>query len=111
MGEFIVDDVKWKKGEQGIQQFILFESDGISRRDGTGKTYDFSFWKRGATSLKGTGALVPTDTVQGEYDYVVISTDTDTVFDHYLGELIEDPATAKLKSESFKVIVEESSAL
>lgn len=111
MGEFIVDDVKWKKGEQGIQQFILFESDGITRRDGTGKDYAFSFWKRGAQVLKGTGTLSPTDTVEGEYNYTVIATDTDTVFDHYLGELIEDPSGTKLRSESFKVIIEESSAL
>ena len=109
MGEFIVEDVKWKKGEEGIQQFILFESDGITRRNGTGKTYRFDFWIRGSTAIKGGGALVATDTVQGEYDYTVTSIDTDTILDHYIGEITEDPIGTKLKSETFKVEVEESS--
>jgi len=109
MGEFIVEDIKWKKGEQGLQHFILFESDGKTRRNGTGKTYNFAFWIRGAAVVKGSGSLVATDTVQGEYDYSLGTTDTDTVLDHYIGELIEDPASAKLRSETFKVEVEESS--
>lgn len=111
MGEFIVENVHWKKGEEGLQHFILYESDGVTRRNGTGKTYNFAFWKRKATSLKGSGALVPTDIVNGEYDYTVVATDTDTEFDHYLGELIEDPAGTKLRSNTFKVFVAPSSDL
>lgn len=111
MGEFIVADVKWKKGEEGIQQFIIFESDGVTRRIGTGKSYTFSFWIRGAAAVKGTGALVATDAVQGEYDYTVTAANTDTILDHYIGEIIEDPTGTKLRSETFKVFVEESSDL
>ena len=108
MGEFIVEDVAWKKGEEGLQSFILFESDGITRRDGTGKTYTFAFWKRGATVVKGSGSLAATDEVQGEYDYTVLAGDTDTI-DDYIGEVIEDPGGTKLRSETFEVCVEESS--
>lgn len=108
MGEFIVGDVIWKKGEEGLQSFILFESDGITRRDGTGKTYTFAFWKRGTIVVKGSGALVPTDIVQGEFDYTVLSADTDTIND-YIGEVVEDPGGTKLRSETFEVCVEESS--
>ena len=108
MAEIITDNIKWKKGEEGLQHFILFESDGVTRRNGTGKTYSFSFWKHRDTVLKGTGTLVPTDITNGEYDYTVISTDTDTI-EEYIGELIEDPSTTKLKSNTFKVDVEESS--
>ena len=108
MAEIIVEDVKWKKGEEGIQKFILFESDGVTRRNGTGKTYEFKFWKARQITLKGSGALVPTDIANGEYDYSVQSTDTDTIND-YIGELIEDPAGAKLKSNTFVVNVEEAS--
>ena len=111
MGEFIVEDVHWKKGEQGLQKFVLFESDGIDRRNGSGKSYKFAFWKRGAEVVKGEGALIAVDEVMGEYNYVVSMGDTDTVLDHYLGELIEDPDDTKLRSNSFKVIVEESSDL
>ncbi len=108
MGEFIIEDIKWKKGEEGIQHFILFESDGTTRRDGTGNTYTFAFWKRGASSVKGSGTLVATDTVQGEYDYTVTASNTDTI-DDYIGEVIENPASTNLRSETFKVDVEESS--
>jgi len=108
MGEFIVEDVKWKKGEEGIQQFILFESDGITRRNGTGKSYNFAFWKRGSTTLKGSGSLTVTDALQGEHDYVVIPANTNTI-DDYIGEIIEDPGGTNLRSETFEVKVEESS--
>lgn len=108
MGEFIIEDVKWKKGEEGLQHFILFESDGTTRRNGTGKSYTFAFWKRGATSVKGSGVLVATDTVQGEYDYTVTPSNTDTI-DDYIGEIIEDPTGTNLRSDTFNVDVEESS--
>ena len=108
MGQFIVEDVHWKKGETGLQSFINFESDGITRRDGTGKTYVFSFWKKNASSVKGTGALAITDEVQGEYDYTVIAGDTNTI-NEYKGETIENPGG--LRSDTFRVIVEESSDL
>ena len=108
MGEFIVDNVKWKKGEQGIQKFVLFESDGITRRNGTSNTYTFSFWKKGGTATKGSGSLTPTDAAQGEYDYTVIAGDTDTI-EEYIGELIENPAAEKVRSETFDVEVKESS--
>ena len=110
MGEFIVEDVHWKKGEQGVQKFIIFESDGVTRRNGTGLTYSFAFWKDGAATIKGSGNLNATSAAQGEHDYVLQSTDTDTVYE-FLGELIEDPAGTKLRSETFKVIVEKSSDL
>lgn len=108
MGEFIVENVIWKKGEEGLQHFILFESDGKTRRDGTGKTYSFSFWKQGEGVAKGSGALTATDEVQGEHDYPVQAVDTDTI-DDYIGEIIEDPGGSKLRSETFEVDVEESS--
>jgi len=110
MGEFIVENVRWKKGESGLQEFHLFESDGKTVRDGTGKTYDFAFWKRGATAVKGTGALTPFDEVNGIHRYSLAGTDTDTI-DDYIGEIIEDPAGAKIRSETFQVDVEESSDL
>jgi len=109
MGEFIVEDIKWKKGEEGIQKFILFESDGITRRNGSGKTYNFAFWKQGAAVVKGSGVLTATDAPQGEHDYTVTSTDTDTILDHFIGEIIEDPGGADARSETFKVFVDESS--
>lgn len=108
MGEFIVENVKWKKGEQGIQKFILFESDGVTRRNGSGNTYDFAFWKSGGSATKGSGSLTATDAVQGEHDYVVVAGDTDTV-DEYIGELIENPGAEAVRSETFDVTVEESS--
>ena len=108
MGEFIVENVTWKKGERGLQSFILFESDGITRRDGTGNSYTFAFWKRGATAVKGSGTLAATDEVQGEYDYTVLAADTDTI-DDYIGEVIENPGSNNIRSETFKVDVEESS--
>ena len=110
MGEFIVEDIAWKKGEEGLQQFILFESDGITRRDGTGVVYNFAFWKKGAAAVKGSGVLVAVDEAQGEHSYAVKAVDTDTI-DNYIGELIEDPTGTKIRSETFKVIVEESSDL
>lgn len=111
MGEFIVEDVVWKKGELGAQQFQLYESDGVTKRDGSGISYTFSFWKRGAQVLKGTGSLSAVDAVNGLHQYSVQTGDTDTVFDHYVGEIIEDPSGTKLRSETFKVIVEDSSDL
>lgn len=108
MGEFIVDNVVWKKGEQGLQNFILYESDGITRRNGTGKTYQFNFWKKGTTTLSGGGALVAINAPQGEYYYIVLATDTDTI-DDFIGELIEDPGSAALRSETFDVDIKESS--
>ena len=108
MGEFIVEDVKWKKGEEGIQKFIIFESDGTTRRDGTGESYNFKFWKRGSGILQGGGTLVATDTLEGEYNYFVLNADTDTI-NSYIGEIIEDPSGTKIRSDTFAVIVAESS--
>ncbi len=110
MGEFIVEDVHLKKGEAGSQKFIIFESDGITRRDGTGKTYDFKFWKTGATVVKGGGSLTGVIIAQGEWAYTVVAGDVDTI-DEYKGEVIEDPAGVKLRSETFAVFIEESSDL
>ncbi len=110
MGEFIVEDIHWKKGEQGNQKIINFESDGITRRDGTGLTYNFFFWKPGAAATKGGGALTPVIIAQGEFAYPLGATDTDTI-EEYVGELIEDPTGTKLRSDTFKVIIEESSDL
>lgn len=110
MGEFIIEDVKLKKGEEGIQKFILHESDGITLRDLTGKTYEFKFWKRGSGVLKGGGACVISNPpgTDGVLDYTVLANDTNTL-NNYIGELIEDPTGTKLRSDTFKVIVEESS--
>ncbi len=110
MGEFITESVHWKKGEKGDQQFILFESDGTTRRDGTGLTYEFQFWKKNASSLKGGGALIAVDEAQGEWSYTVLAGDTDTV-EEYIGELIELPLGVALRSETFDVEVSESSDL
>ena len=108
MAEIIVEDVDWKKGETGVHKFIIFESDGVARRDGTGLSYTFKFWKARGTVLKGSGSLTATDEVQGEYDYTVVATDTDTI-EKYIGEIIEDPAGDKVKTDTFKVNVAESS--
>ena len=108
MAEFVIENIEWKKGELGIQRFIIYESDGVTRRNGSGKAYDFKFWKARGNVLKGSGTLVATDTVQGEYNYLLVATDTDTIND-YRGEVIEDPSTNKLKSNTFKVDVAESS--
>ena len=110
MAEFIVGDIKWKKGELGLQRFNLFESDGETPRNGTGVTYTFAFWKKGATAVKGSGSLIAVTPANGEWDYQILATDTDTI-DDYIGELIEDPTGAKIRSESFAVSVEESSDL
>lgn len=110
MGQFIVGNIKWKKGERGKQLFILFESDGVTRRNGTGFDYEFKFWKKGASATKGGGSLIAIDAVNGEYEYILTATDTDTV-DDYLGEIIEDPNNSKARSETFDVDVEESSDL
>ncbi len=108
MGEFIVEAVKLKKGEEGIQNFIIFESDGTTRRDGTGKSYNFAAWKPEGTINKMSGALVADSEIQGEWHYVVKPADTDTI-DEYEGELIEDPTGTKIRSETFPVSVERSS--
>jgi len=108
MAEIIIENVEWKKGEEGTQHFIIFESDGTTRRNGTGKSYTFSFWKSRGSALKGTGSLVATDATNGEYDYTVTSANTDTI-EKYIGELIEDPTGTKLRSNTFEVNVKESS--
>ena len=109
MGKFIVEDIKWKKGEEGIQKIILFESDGTTLRDLTGKTYEFKFWKRGSGILEGGGSCsINGDPTNGNLDYIVLSTDTDAI-NNFIGEIIEDPSGAKLRSDTFKVLVEESS--
>lgn len=110
MVDIVVENVIWKKGEKGIQKFIIFDSDGVTRRNGTGKTYDFSFWKSRGTVVKGTGALVATNESQGEYSYIVLAANTDTI-ENYIGEIIENILTDKLRSNTFKVDVEESSDL
>ncbi len=110
MGEFIVQNVQWKKGEKGDQQFILFESDGITRRNGSTLSYEFQFWKKNATSLKGGGTLIAIDADQGEWSYTVVAGDTDTV-EEYIGEIIEEPSGVALRSETFDVDVGESSDL
>ena len=110
MAQLVVkEDIKWKKGEEGVQKFILYDSDGKTRHNGTGHTYQMKFWKDGSSSLKGTGSLSPTSAVDGEYDMVVASAFTDTV-DEYLGEIIEDPTGSKLRSNTFNIFVEKSSA-
>ncbi len=109
MGEFIVEDVHWKKGEEGLQEFHVFESDGTTIRDATGKTMNFAFWKKNSTAVKGSGACtILGDPTNGEWTYPVSASNTDTE-EEYKGELIEDPIATKLKSETFKVIVGESS--
>ena len=109
MGKFIVDDVKWKKGEEGLQKVNLFESDGITVRDLTGNTYEFKFWKRGSGILQGGGsAVISGDPLLGILDYTVLATDTDTI-NNYIGEIIENPGAAELRSETFKVLILESS--
>lgn len=109
MGEFIVEDVKWKKGESGFQEFILYESDGKTKRNGTGKSYSFKFWKRGTGIVKGSGTLIAIDEVEGHWKYNLQASDTNTV-DNYAGEIIEDPSGTGMRSETFNVGVEESSA-
>lgn len=108
MGEFIVEDVRWKKGETGIQKFILFESDGVTRRNGTGLSYEFKFWKRGSGILEGGGAMSQIDAILALYNYSVLAADTDSI-NNFIGEIIEDPVSTKIKSDTFNVIVAESS--
>lgn len=110
MAELIVEDIEWKKGEEGLQKFIIYESDNNTRRNGTGKSYEFKFWSKYTKTLKDNGSLVATDEVNGEYDYIVKAADTDTVGE-FLGEIIEDPDGAKLRSNTFNVNVNPSSDL
>lgn len=110
MAELVVEDITWKNGEEGVQKFIIFESDGVTRRNGTGKSYEFKFWAKFGSVLKGSGSLSATDAANGEYDYAVQEGDTDTVGD-FLGEIIEDPDGAGLRSNTFNVEVEKSSDL
>lgn len=108
MAEFIVDSIKWKKGELGYQTIHLYESDGQTKRDGTGKSYKFTFWKKGYDSLKGEANLTSVAPHDGEHTFRVIESFTDTVGE-FRGEIIEDPDGDKLRSETFVVKVEQSS--
>lgn len=107
MGEIAVDDVYWKKGELGLQQFEIRDSDG-SLRDLTGKTFTFHFWLPADSPVdKGTGSLTLVTPLSGLASYTMVATDSDTV-GVYDAELIENPGSDNLKSNTFKVIVEES---
>lgn len=108
MAELITKDIHWKKGEEGVQKFEIYESDGTTRRNGTGKTYSFKFWNDKTLALEGTGSLSPTDVTNGKYDLVVFSGFTDVIGD-FSGELVEDPSGAKLRSNTFRVYVDKSS--
>jgi len=108
MAEIISKDIHWKKGEEGVQKIELYDSDGVAERNGTGKTYQFKFWDEKTNALKGTGTLNPTNLATGKFDLVVLSSFTNTVGD-FAGEIIEDPTTNKLKSNTFRVYVDKSS--
>ena len=104
MADLVVEDVHWKKGEQGFQTFIIYDSDGRTPHNLTAHTYTFKFWAAGAGSLKGSGSLNITSALGGVADYTVLSGDTDTVNDDgYLGEIIE--TDTNLKTKTFRVYV------
>lgn len=107
MGQLVIDDIIWKKGESGIQTFNIKDSDGDARNI-TGKTYTFHFWLP-ATSPedKGSGALSLVTPGSGIATYTLAATDTDTA-GIYDAEIIENPGTDDLKSKTFKVIILES---
>jgi len=105
MAELIVDDITWKKGEKGKQQFEIHDSDG-KLRDLTGNTYTFHFWAPTDTPVdKGTGSVSIVTALSGLAEYTVLAADTDTV-EEYFGEIIENPGTDDLKSNTFSVSVE-----
>lgn len=108
MAEIVIDDIEWKKGELGSQRFIIYDSDNVTRRNGSNKNYQFKFWKSRSNVLKGSGSLVNIDESNGVFSYTMQSGDTDTI-DDYVGEIIEDPTGEKLRSNTFKVFVRESS--
>lgn len=104
MAELVVGDILWKKGETGIQTVNIYDSDNITRKDITGITYTFKFWKVGEVSNKGTAVLTPVTPLSGIATFTVSSGFTDTVED-YLGELVGDDGE---KSNTFDVKVIES---
>ena len=104
MADIVTSDVYWKEGETGNQQFIIYDSDGVTLHNLTGHTYTFKFWTSGAAVNKGSGSLTITDAVNGVAQYAVQSGDTDTVnVDGYLGEILETDTGLKIKT--FRVFV------
>ena len=107
MGELLVDDIIWKKGETGDQQFEIHDSDG-TLRNLSGNTYTFHFWVPDETPEdKGTGGLSLVDALNGLAKYTLAATDTDTV-ETYDGEIIENPGSDDLKSNTFTVYVKKA---
>ena len=104
MAELVTNDIRWKKGETGTHNFIIFESDGVTRKNITGITFTFKFWVKDAVANKGTAVLSATDAVNGEALITVSSGFTDTVED-YLGELQGDNGNY---TSTFNVFVEPS---
>lgn len=112
MANLVTGDIIWKKGDRGLQTFNIYESDNITPRNGTGKTYTFKFWDETADppSLVGSGTLSAVTAASGIYTYAVTADDTSEV-DNYVGELIEDAGTSnELKTDTFKVTVKRSSS-
>ncbi|MGH9992737.1 MAG: hypothetical protein ACREBU_22760 [Nitrososphaera sp.] len=105
MADLIISNVVWKKGERGNQRLIIYDSDGTTKHNLTGHSYTFKFWKDGASSNKGSGSLTIIDAVNGEAEYAVLITDTDTV-NRYIGEIVE--TDTNLKTSTFAVEVLET---
>lgn len=102
MADLVVSQVVWKKGERGNQRFIIYDSDGVTKHPLTGHSYTFTFWKPGASQNKGTGSLTIIDAPNGEAEYAVQTTDTDTA-DSYEGKIAE--TDTNLKTKTFPVLV------
>ena len=102
MAEIITNSIIWKTGETGKQYIVLYESDGITRRNGIGKTYTLKFWLRGATNLYGSGSLTAVDASQGEYYYSVTSGNTVSAGD-FEAEIAETTGSDILKTNTFEI--------
>lgn len=111
MAEIITSDVKWKVGERGNQIFFIYDSDGKALHDLTGMTYNFKIWDEGTDppSLIGGGpCAIVGDPTNGEVEYPVTATDTDTEAE-YLGEIVEDLGAVEKRTNTFKVEILPSS--
>jgi hypothetical protein len=110
MAEIITENILWKVGERGNQQFEIYDSDGKARHNGTGHTYDFKFWDDSTEpfTLIGSGVCAVVDAVNGKYEYPVKASDTMNEAE-FAGELIEDLGAVEKRTNTFKVKIEPSS--
>ena len=104
MADIIVADCRWKVGEKGDQEFHLFDSDGETVRNGSGKAYKLYFWLVDATTLKNSALLTAIDALKGKWKYALQTSDNDAVAE-YDAEIEEEPTGTILTSNTFKITV------